>query len=253
MIAALQREWQAFWLALGFLTRIPMLARIDYSQRLMNQSSVYFPLVGLLLGGLYLGLFALLAVLWPQWVCVVLVLGFHLWITGAFHEDGWADSVDALGGGYTIEDRLRIMKDSRIGTYGTLALVFALALKGLLIPAVDPLWLAWLLPPVVARLTPLWLMTTLDYVTDRQQSRSKPVADGFGRARLAVATLATLIPLGLWLGPRIAALAVLAVALTGLAWGLYCRRALGGYTGDALGASVILAELVLLLALAGRF
>ena len=253
MKAALQHEWQAFWLALGFLTRIPMLVRIDYSPGLMKDSSAYFPLIGLLLGGLYLALFALLAPYWPQPVCVILVLGFHLWITGAFHEDGWADSVDALGGGYTIEDRLTIMKDSRIGTYGSLALILALALKAVLIPAVEPLWLAWLLPPVVARLTPLWLMASLDYVTHIDHSRSKPVADGFNRGRLWVATLATLVPVGLWLGPRIAVLSLLAVALTGLLWGWTSRRALGGYTGDVLGASVVLTELVLLLALTGAF
>ena len=59
-----QEEWQAFWLAVGFLTRIPMLVRIDYSQTLMNRSSVYFPLVGLLLGALYAGLFVLLDAFW---------------------------------------------------------------------------------------------------------------------------------------------------------------------------------------------
>ena len=66
----MKQEWQAFWLALGFLTRIPMLVKIDYSQRLMNRASVYFPLVGLLLGGLYAALFAGLATFWslPVWI-----------------------------------------------------------------------------------------------------------------------------------------------------------------------------------------
>ena len=97
--AGLRREWQAFWLAMGFLTRIPVPVTVDYSQRLMNQCSVYFPLVGLLLGGLYAGLYTLLAGFWSPQVCVLLVLGFHLWITGAFHEDGMADCADGLGGG----------------------------------------------------------------------------------------------------------------------------------------------------------
>src|SRR5690606_15188533 len=94
----LSNEWQAFWLALGFLTRLPMLARIDYSQQLMNQSNLYFPLVGLILGGLYVALYSALSLFWSPWICVLLVLCFHLWVTGAFHEDGLADSMDALGG-----------------------------------------------------------------------------------------------------------------------------------------------------------
>ena len=74
----LRREWQAFWLAVGFVSRIPMLVKVDYSQRLMNQSSVYFPLVGLLLGGLYVGLYSLLELWWIPLIAVLLVVGFHL-------------------------------------------------------------------------------------------------------------------------------------------------------------------------------
>ena len=162
----MKQEWQSFWLAVGFLTRIPMPVKIDYSQSLMNRSSLYFPLVGLLLGGLYGALFAGLAVFWSLPVCIGLVLAFHLWITGAFHEDGLADSMDALGGGYTVARRLEIMKDSRIGTYGAVALIMALGLKGLLLADANPVWLALLLSPVISRLTPLWLMRFLPYVTD---------------------------------------------------------------------------------------
>ncbi|HIL23681.1 MAG TPA: adenosylcobinamide-GDP ribazoletransferase, partial [Alcanivorax sp.] len=71
-------EWQAFWLAVGFLTRVPMLMRIDYSQALMNRSSVYFPLVGLLLGVFYAGLFVVVDSYWHTGISVALVLAFHL-------------------------------------------------------------------------------------------------------------------------------------------------------------------------------
>lgn len=245
----LSREWQAFWLAVGFLTRIPMLAKIDYSQQLMNQSSLYFPLVGLLLGALYSLTFSVLQLWLAPVVSILLVITLHLWITGAFHEDGLADSMDALGGGYTVEKRLAIMKDSRIGTYGTVALVMALALKAALLLESPTIWLALLLAPAVSRLTPLLLMGYLSYVTDTDQSKSKPVADGFSRRRLALAaaftTLLAVVAsfwhsfLLLW-----GLLATLGVALL---WGRYLRSQLGGYTGDALGASVILSELVLLL------
>ena len=252
--AGLRREWQAFWLAMGFLTRIPVPVTVDYSQRLMNQCSVYFPLVGLLLGGLYAGLYTLLAGFWSPLVCVLLVLGFHLWITGAFHEDGMADCADGLGGGYTVARRLEIMKDSRVGTYGAAALGLTLALKVALLTDTQPVWLALLLAPAISRLTPLCLMRALVYVSDLDTSKSKPVAEGFSGQRLGVA-VAGVAALALVAGVALEAL--VAVVSVVLVWGAMLRRSLGGYTGDALGASVILSELVFLLMLVqgqeGRF
>ena len=252
--AGLRREWQAFWLAMGFLTRIPVPVTVDYSQRLMNQCSVYFPLVGLLLGGLYAGLYTLLAGFWSPQVCVLLVLGFHLWITGAFHEDGMADCADGLGGGYTVARRLEIMKDSRIGTYGAVALGVTLALKVALLTDTQPVWLALLLAPAISRLTPLCLMRALVYVSDPDTSKSKPVAEGFSGQRLGVA-VAGVAALALVAGVALEALVAVVSVL--LVWGAMLRRSLGGYTGDALGASVILSELVFLLMLVqgqeGRF
>ena len=244
----MKQEWQTFWLALGFLTRIPVLVKIDYSQRLMNRASVYFPLVGLLLGGLYAALFSALVVFWSPPVCIGLVLAFHLWITGAFHEDGLADSMDALGGGYTVARRLEIMKDSRIGTYGAVALIVALGLKAVLLLEAEPVWLALLVTPAISRLTPLLLMRLLPYVTDPTTSISKPVAEAFSSQRLRLATLFILgvaLLFSVWLP------ALLAVGLVALLWGVSLKRQLGGYTGDALGASVVFTELVCLLFLAG--
>lgn len=248
----IRREWQAFWLAVGFLSRVPMLVRIDYSARLMNQSAVYFPVVGLLLGAIYGGLYLALALVWSPLVCLLLVTGFHLWVTGAFHEDGLADSVDALGGGYSLEARLRIMKDSRIGTYGTVALIIALTLKVVLLADSRVVWLALVLPPVVARLTPLLVMAFLPYVTDPDKSKSKPVADDFSRTRLLYAGAFTALTAALLTGLSVGIMLWCVVATLGVAavWGLYLRRQLGGYTGDTLGASVVFAELLLLLGLA---
>lgn len=248
----IRQEWQAFWLALGFLTRVPMLARIDYTQTLMNQSSVYFPLIGLLLGAAYASLFALITLTLSPLTGLLLVLCFHLWITGAFHEDGLADSVDALGGGYSVAQRLDIMKDSRIGTYGTVALVMALALKVALLLETDHIWLALLITPCAARLTPLLLMRFMRYVSDPDTSKSKPVAERFSSARLLVALgFVLLVSLALWPWfPGLTGWIGLSVAVVAAAWGHTLQQALGGYTGDALGASVVFTELVLLTGLA---
>lgn len=245
-------EWQAFWLAIGFLTRIPMLARIEYSPQLMNQSSLYFPVVGLLLGAIYAAAYGLLAIAFSPLVSVLLVVLLHLWLTGAFHEDGLADSVDALGGGHTPAKRLEIMKDSRIGTYGTVALVLTLALKVALVLETTPVWLALLVAPAIARLTPLLLMGNLPYVTNPAKSKSKSVADGFSRPRRLLAigfTLALALIFSLW-EPLLLVWCVVATAGVALLWGCYLNSRLGGYTGDTLGASVVISELVLLLLIA---
>jgi adenosylcobinamide-GDP ribazoletransferase len=247
-----QDEWQAFWLALSFLTRLPILVAIDYSPALMNRSSVYFPLVGLLLGALYAGLFSLLSLLWTPLVCLLLVLAFHLWVTGAFHEDGLADSIDALGGGYTVAARLQIMKDSRIGTYGTVALVLALALKTSLLLSATQVWLALLVTPCAARLTPLLLMRWMPYVTDPDKSRTKPVAEHFSSARLLAAmlfVLAICLLFSTW-APGLVFIAAGVIPAVAWLWGKNLERNLGGYTGDALGASVVLTEVGLLMGLA---
>lgn len=248
MRSSLEREWQAFWLCLGFISRIPVPVRVDYSQRLMNQSSVYFPVAGLVLGAIYALAYSVLIAFLPQLVSLVGVLILHLWITGAFHEDGLADSMDALGGGFSVEKRLAIMKDSRIGTYGTVALVGALGLKLALLVEVEPVWVVLLVAPALARVAPLFLMALMPYVTDSDASKTKPVADTFSGERLGAATLFSVLVAGVgscWL-PELMTAFVVSTALVGVLWGWQLNRRIGGYTGDALGASVVFSELALL-------
>ncbi len=214
----------------------------------MNQCSLYFPLVGLFLGILYAGAFALFSLAFSPLVTIVLVVILHLFITGAFHEDGLADSVDALGGGYTVEKRLEIMKDSRIGTYGAVVLPMAL-LKVVLLADASRIWLALLAAPAIARLTPLLLMATLAYLSDPDRSKNKPVADGFTKGRLLLSagmTLTLAAPRSAWHSPRFGG-ALPAGLPVRLRWGGLPESPAAGYTGDTLGASVVLSELVLLM------
>jgi len=244
----LSEEWQTFWLAISFLTRLPVLINIDYSPRLMSNSSTYFPLVGLLLGIIYAAAYSVLEIMFSPLVAVLLVMVLHLWLTGAFHEDGLADSLDGLGGGYTLEDRLRIMKDSQIGTYGVIALVMALLLKAALLVESQVTWLALLIAPCISRLTPLLLMRWLPYITGKKTSKTGPVANAFPTERLLPAVLFTVLVIALgsfWL-QALAPLALAATLGVALIWGSYLKRQLGGHTGDSLGACVVFSELVLL-------
>ncbi|MGP4843144.1 adenosylcobinamide-GDP ribazoletransferase [Marinobacter sp. 1Y8] len=245
-------EWQSFWLAVSFLTRIPVPFNIDYSLRLMTNSSLYFPAVGLLLGAIYALAYWVLLQAFSELVSVLIVMCLHLWLTGAFHEDGLADSADGLGGGYTLEDRLRIMKDSQIGSYGTVALVMALILKAALLLDASSTLVALLIAPCVARLTPLLLMSHLPYITSAETSKSQSVAAELSRKRLAVAASYTLV-IVLAVGSMVSGLLMASITATlGVAvlWGICLKSKLGGYTGDTMGACVVFSELVLLCGLA---
>ena len=123
------RQLQLFLCAVQFLTRVPTPALRGFESDWISRSARYFPLVGMLVGGVCAAVFWGAAQLWSGWLPALLAIAAGVLVTGAFHEDGLADTADGLGGGSTLAKRLTIMKDSRIGTYGALALGLVLALK----------------------------------------------------------------------------------------------------------------------------
>lgn len=255
----LVRALRHFLLALQFFTRIPVTGRlaawVGYSPMMLRASAAHFPGVGWVVGGLSATVFALTLESLPDvpaspWVAAVLCTAFSVLLTGAFHEDGLADTADGLGGAMTRDRALEIMKDSRIGTYGAVALVLALAGKlGLLalLAQVDPDWaVAGLFAAhVSSRMLPLLSIRTMAHVGDTPQSKSKPLADQISNAGVAVgllwwvaamALVALYTPdLNLWAG-----MAGAAAGAAGMAWRL--QRRLQGFTGDGLGAIQQLAE-----------
>src|SRR5579884_2084097 len=113
---------RAFGAAVQFLTRLPLRTRSADASDVVN-SYYFYPVVGLLIGLAGVAVRRLAATLFPSSFSVVVLLSFLILLTGGLHEDGLADVADGMGGGWTLEDRLRIMKDSHIGTFGALALV----------------------------------------------------------------------------------------------------------------------------------
>jgi adenosylcobinamide-GDP ribazoletransferase len=239
-----QQEWIAFGLALTFLTRMPWRLPATLPPDAIARGNSYFPWVGLLLGLFSVALLSLFTTIWPLLVSLLLVLLAQWLITGALHEDGLADSADGLAGGHNPEQRLHIFKDSRVGVYGVLAVGIASALKVALWYGHESLWVALLIAPAVARLTPLLLMSTFTYVQNADQSKVQPIVQGLSPKRLAFAASVPLIA-ALLTGTLLPTLA--ATALVALLWGALVRKLLGGITGDVLGASVLLTELVWLL------
>ncbi|MEO7160618.1 MAG: adenosylcobinamide-GDP ribazoletransferase [Polaromonas sp.] len=266
-----------YLLAVQFFTRIPITGRlagwVGYSPEMLRTSAAHFPGIGVVVGGVAAAVFALLQTLLPDTTFTPLVAAAFstvatVWITGGFHEDGLADVADGLGGSYDRERALEIMKDSRVGAFGAMALVLALlckvALLALLgsvelIPAAGKAPSAWYVCAalwtghIVSRGLPLVMIKLLPHVGDTASSRSKPLADQISTGGLLVAFLWCFISLAL------ASLALDAINLVvacgfsvlALLWLLrFFRRRLQGFTGDCLGTTQQVCEIAFYLGLA---
>ena len=234
-------QLKLFLLALSFYTRVPCPQTLDYKQQ--PQAAVYLPLIGWLIGGITALSFYLADLLWPQTTAVIVALVTGIFLTGAFHEDGFADVCDGFGGGWGKQRILEIMKDSHIGVYGVLGFLLIFLLKisllgGMLAAAVPLVLLAG---HSVSRLPPLLLMWRYDYARNNDSKAAGAVYKP-NLQELVVATVIALLPLILL--PALCVLAIIPVL--GVNWflGRYFHRHIGGYTGDCLGASQQVAEIV---------
>ncbi len=247
----MRTQLELFFIAIGFFTRLPVPGWVGFAPEKLGHAARYLPLVGWLVGLAGVAVYLLAVQVLPVDIAVVLAMAATIRITGAFHEDGWADACDGLGGGWSREQVLAIMKDSRIGSYGTIGLVLMLLAKYLALTNLGadedyPVIAALLVAHPLSRLVAVGLMATLDYARPDDTSKSAPVARRPTAAELGIATLAGVLPL-LLLNPR-EALAVLAVcAVVGIQARRVFVRRLGGYTGDCLGAAQQVAELAIYL------
>jgi adenosylcobinamide-GDP ribazoletransferase len=243
------------------LTRVPM-GRQLLSAAARRWGAAFFPVAGALIALPGAALLLIATPVLGDLLAASLALLLTCLLTGALHEDGLADTADALGGGGADRDRvLAILKDSRHGSYGVIALIGSLLIR---VAALERLGaaapVAWLLAAVLARSAVVWLMARLPYVTAGAVARSGDAARA-GTPQLAVATLLALAIVGAplllapgdWLSvPAPAALAAAAVgvalATAGAAW--LFRRRVGGITGDFLGAAEQVNEALILVVLA---
>jgi adenosylcobinamide-GDP ribazoletransferase len=251
----MRRELAYFFAALRFFTRLPVPAWVGHSAEQLNHAARYFPAVGVIVGAIGAAVTLAAMQLLPVSIAVLLGMVATLLATGAFHEDGLADSIDGFGGGSSREDVLRIMKDSRIGSYGAIGIGVALltkyeALGALAVlprgfPPVTP-WLTLTAAIVaghsVSRLAATTLMFALDYARDDDSSKSKPLATRMSKGELVLAGAFGLAPC-LLLPVGQVSIALVAVAFVALAAGRYFVKRIGGYTGDCLGATQQLAEI----------
>ena len=229
--------------ALAFLTRVPIPAWVGYSDAQLNQAVRFFPLIGIGIGALCAGIYLVAALVWPPSVALLAALVAGVLLTGAFHEDGLADFYDGVYGGLSIARRLEIMKDSRVGTYGVLALLSVLGLKFAVLASLPPAYL----PLILIAGHALSRAFAVSFIYSHAYARSEGgkvqvVAESLSLPALLFASASGLLPL-LWLPPELLwALLALVVLRIWLARTL--TRQLGGYTGDALGAAQQLSETV---------
>lgn len=237
----LSRQLRLFFTALSFFTRIPCTRWAGSTEADLNHAARYFPLVGIIVGLIAAAVYWLAAKVWPAELAVIASMAATLWVTGAFHEDGFTDTVDGLGDGWTKEQALTIMKDSRIGSHGAVALVVMLLAKFEALLHVAPV----LLPAVLvaghalSRFAAVLVICFQDYV--REAGKAKPLATRLNSGELAIAGACGLAPLILL--PHMLLWALLPVALVWLWFARTLKRRLGGYTGDCLGAMQQLCEI----------
>ena len=237
----IKRELEYFLGAIRFFTRLPVPQWVGHSSEALERSARYFPTVGLLVGAIAAAVFVLSSFFWPKTLAVLAAMAITLYITGAFHEDGWSDMVDGFGGGWEKAQILTIMKDSRIGSFGAVALVILLLTKFCALVEIDlyQIPLALLAGHTLSRFCATGLLRALDYVRD--EGKAKPLATGISRRGLTFAALTAALPLALLPWPQALCGTLLAVLATLWLTRLFKRR-IGGYTGDCLGATQQLAE-----------
>lgn len=259
-----------YLLAVQYFTRLPVRGPladwVGFSPGMLRAAAAHFPGVGWLVGMAACASFAVLSLALPDTPLTALAAAVGCTmatalLTGAFHEDGLADVADGLGGGSTRERALEIMKDSRVGAFGALALLLVVAAKiGLLgvLAAASPaaVLTALLAAHTVSRFWPLLVAHTLPHIGDVGNSKSKPLADQVERRALYVAAAWCVVPLALMAlahGLAFMGVAVLASGVALYAMRRWFQRRLQGFTGDCLGAAQQACEISFLLGAALGF
>ncbi len=239
--------------AIQYFTRLPVPAWVGHSAAQLQGTARYFSLVGVLVGSIGALTYWASGLLMPEPLPALLSTAITILLTGAFHEDGLADTFDGLGGSATRERALEIMKDSRIGTFGAAALVLTIAIK---IAALNALPLT-LVPAALigghafSRTCAISLLFVGKYVGNAEQSRAGAVAQTMTGAELTFAAIIGLVPL-YWCGMHALAGAVSALVVLLVVARWFIRR-LGGFTGDTLGAAQQLTEIAFYLGVLGSW
>lgn len=233
-----------------FFTRIPCPKWVNHDAEFLRQSSKYFSLVGIIVGGIGALVFYGVSFLFSIEISILLSMVSTIYVTGAFHEDGFADVCDGLGGGWTKDKILVIMKDSRLGTYGAVGLILILALKCIGLREIPPhsIPLALISGHSLSRFIATTLIYTHPYVRDTDDSKAKPAAKNITISMLIVNGTLGVLPL-LFFKSSLVFITLIPCYLIKIYMGAKFKKWLGGQTGDCAGAVQQLCEVVFYLSL----
>ena len=255
----IKKEIKIFFTAIMFYTRIPCPSNIDHSEEYLNKATRYFPLVGIIVGVSSFIAFWLFNQFFNIQISVIFSIITGILISGAFHEDGLADTFDGFGGGWTKQKILEIMKDSTLGTYGVISLILCILIKiftitelfsTLMLETNNYLLILFIFMVYhsISRLTAINLVFTSKYSREDLTSKSKPIAQKFTITEILTSYLFGLAPLIGLSYFRIEYLFILLpLVILFFLSSRYFTKHLGGYTGDCLGALEQLSECVCIL------
>lgn len=222
--------------AVMYYSRLPVPKGVKCDPRTLSESLRYFPLVGLIVGALGSGGYWLSGLVLPHNVSVVVAMAVMILSTGALHEDGFADFCDGFGGGYGKENILRIMKDSHIGTYGVIGLIFSLLVRYLLLCEVNPTQMVavMIISQGASRFGSLFIVRTSSYARV-EPSKSSHSALGLSLFGFVVGMVIAFVPL-VWFGALFTGAYIGSLLVVTLLFRAYIYSQIEGFTGDTLGA-----------------
>ncbi|MDZ7878326.1 MAG: adenosylcobinamide-GDP ribazoletransferase [Saprospiraceae bacterium] len=259
----MKKQFHIFLTAVMFYTRIPCPSWVNHSEEMLNRATIYFPFIGWIVGGFGALIFGVSHLVFPNSVAILLSMISTILLTGAFHEDGFGDVCDGFGGGWTKEKILTIMKDSRMGAYGVIGLLAILAMKYASIDGILSLnrpfsalfdgIIALLIAHPLSRLVAVWMIFTMEYARENDaDGKAKPVAKRLPFSDFLVACFFGLAPLSMaalfYQNPCIL-LVVLPLFILKKYLEYYFKKWIDGYTGDCLGATQQMAEVLIYLSL----
>lgn len=256
-------QWAAFGTAVRFLTRVPLPTKEPVSAAALSRCPIYFPVVGGLIGIVTSVVIGIACLFWPVSLAVIIALAIEARLTGAFHEDAVADFCDAFGGGWTRDDVLRILKDSRIGSYGALGLGLAVAMRiGAMIELIQQAgrynWLVWssviVASCAIGRFIIVVIIVNVPPVSSRE-SLSRDIGHQLRFQDLIAASIGMLpfvLPF-IILRPMHAVICLFALIATVIWFMKLVRRRLDGITGDCLGFICYFSMVVMLLVATARW
>jgi adenosylcobinamide-GDP ribazoletransferase len=252
-VNAIRREWRALACAMQFLTRIPLATRTLFDNKDYANSLAWYPVIGLILGGLVWLSGVTLAGLSSTSLAAALVLAVWVLLTGALHLDGVADCADAWVGGFGDREKtFQIIKDPRSGPIAVVVLVLVLLVKWAALEVLlgsEHWWIIWLIP-LLARGAMPYIFWRLDYVSS--SGLGSAFVEGLSRQRILISLLFVVVIAMLSLTAQLEILVLFVVVslLIYLWWKRASYQKLGGFNGDCAGALVEFLELGLLLGLA---